>query len=825
MMNTSVPQSRAQSGVSRLALVQARFQAQQLAQKEEKLIHLLEQRQEETVRRINNFNGRDSIASHSANSLSSNNSANSITPSVGQRPGRVRQMFEDRRKNEINTTNGTNGSPVGWDKSYPLKPVNGALYKRNSNAALNVKSNKYSGNYGPRRSSSQNRGVSLDRARYAASNSSGYSSASMARTRSHHQLSQSSGEDSYGSTSRPPSRGGMGTYGTYGARGRMQRSQTGYEDDYDEIEPKKTSYTREYIKNLPPTNSTPRGRMARPNRLREPSPAGRASFEHNSYSSQSSEKSDPPAFTVLHTSKSAHQLGLNGTAGYNGVLASSSTEDNVEYGGDRRSTSRPRIDTRTFRKSRSPEPTSRSPSLSPTVPRSKSMQRRRSSLSRSEAPPDHSAYLAHQERTEVERRIAKEREEEKRRMQVEMRRREQELLERIKRQQKELETMKQEKTKAAAKMESIGPAKPPNFQRNPSQRSFRVKQSSGPAQPVKPTENKQKVERELQRQEANRERDRKLAEDKRREEERVEERERMRERERVRRDRMTAAREQATAKRQQHQLLSRTSSVGTNGSSGHSGTNNDSDEDFDPATYNVTSPTKRSSPLKSVNGGYRTTININADNDDSRHREIHQSNGGGGGGGTMRSNSHGGGPARTVSKKTKPSISSSTPGPASSTTPSGPKERKSLFASNTRDDLVPCSNCGRSFADDRIAKHEEICTKTSKKKRKTFDSTKKRVAGTEAEVYVKRASKSKKQEKPVKKADWRKKREEFINALRAAKEAQRYVAAGGKISDLPPPPPMDTSDYIQCPHCGRKFNEAAADRHIPKCKDIKSNKR
>ena len=78
---------------------------------------------------------------------------------------------------------------------------------------------------------------------------------------------------------------------------------------------------------------------------------------------------------------------------------------------------------------------------------------------------------------------------------------------------------------------------------------------------------------------------------------------------------------------------------------------------------------------------------------------------------------------------------------------------------------------------------------------------------------------------PKKKSDWRKKREDFVAALRAAKAAQRHLAAGGKISDLPPPPPSDTSDYIQCPHCSRKFSEGAAERHIPKCKDIKSNKR
>lgn len=76
----------------------------------------------------------------------------------------------------------------------------------------------------------------------------------------------------------------------------------------------------------------------------------------------------------------------------------------------------------------------------------------------------------------------------------------------------------------------------------------------------------------------------------------------------------------------------------------------------------------------------------------------------------------------------------------------------------------------------------------------------------------------------VKKSNWRKKHEEFINNIRAAKQAQAHVAAGGKLADLPPPPPLDTSDYIQCPHCGRKFNQAAADRHIPKCATMLHNK-
>lgn len=81
------------------------------------------------------------------------------------------------------------------------------------------------------------------------------------------------------------------------------------------------------------------------------------------------------------------------------------------------------------------------------------------------------------------------------------------------------------------------------------------------------------------------------------------------------------------------------------------------------------------------------------------------------------------------------------------------------------------------------------------------------------------------QAKPIQsKKDWRKTHEEFINAIRAAKSAQAHVARGGKLSDLPPPPPSSNPDYVQCPHCSRKFNEGAAERHIPKCANYAFNK-
>lgn len=62
---------------------------------------------------------------------------------------------------------------------------------------------------------------------------------------------------------------------------------------------------------------------------------------------------------------------------------------------------------------------------------------------------------------------------------------------------------------------------------------------------------------------------------------------------------------------------------------------------------------------------------------------------------------------------------------------------KSSLPSN----LVDCRICGRHFAADRVAKHEEVCQKSSKK-RKPFDALQQRVKGTEVEKYVRKSSKT-----------------------------------------------------------------------------------
>uniref|UniRef100_A0A023G517 C2HC/C3H-type domain-containing protein n=1 Tax=Amblyomma triste TaxID=251400 RepID=A0A023G517_AMBTT len=126
-----------------------------------------------------------------------------------------------------------------------------------------------------------------------------------------------------------------------------------------------------------------------------------------------------------------------------------------------------------------------------------------------------------------------------------------------------------------------------------------------------------------------------------------------------------------------------------------------------------------------------------------------------------------------------------------------------------------CDICGRGFNKDRIEKHRTICQKAATKKVKVFDATKMRTKGTEAEAFVKKGLHKK--EVPLKKPNWRAKHEEFLNAVRQARMVQEHLAAGGKLSDLPPPPPSENPDYVQCPKCLRKFNETAAERHIPRC--------
>uniref|UniRef100_A0A8C4SK96 Zinc finger C2HC domain-containing protein 1C-like n=1 Tax=Erpetoichthys calabaricus TaxID=27687 RepID=A0A8C4SK96_ERPCA len=134
--------------------------------------------------------------------------------------------------------------------------------------------------------------------------------------------------------------------------------------------------------------------------------------------------------------------------------------------------------------------------------------------------------------------------------------------------------------------------------------------------------------------------------------------------------------------------------------------------------------------------------------------------------------------------------------------------------------LVVCHSCNRKFAVERLEKHSQVCMKMQYSKRKAFDSSKHRAQGTDLEQFNKNRRTISTPPKP--KNNWRQKHESFIRNLQQSREVQKIVQKGGKVSDLPPLPPDDNPDYIPCPHCSRKFAPRVAERHIPKCENIKS---
>ncbi|XP_055402310.1 zinc finger C2HC domain-containing protein 1A isoform X4 [Bubalus kerabau] len=129
-------------------------------------------------------------------------------------------------------------------------------------------------------------------------------------------------------------------------------------------------------------------------------------------------------------------------------------------------------------------------------------------------------------------------------------------------------------------------------------------------------------------------------------------------------------------------------------------------------------------------------------------------------------------------------------------------------------ELLPCKICGRTFFPVALKKHGPICQKTATKKRKTFDSSRQRAEGTDIPTVKPLKPRP---EPPKKPSNWRRKHEEFIATIRAAKGLGQVLKEGGRLP--PPPPPSYDPDYIQCPYCQRRFNENAADRHINFCKE------
>ena len=142
-----------------------------------------------------------------------------------------------------------------------------------------------------------------------------------------------------------------------------------------------------------------------------------------------------------------------------------------------------------------------------------------------------------------------------------------------------------------------------------------------------------------------------------------------------------------------------------------------------------------------------------------------------------------------------------------------PKQEKHFNSAVGTMDLVTCSNCGRGFMKERIAKHEKACKKASARIKKPFDAKRKRAEGTDMEKYIivgKRDDSIYKENK----RDWKRAHENFIQSIRSARLHETQATT-----------PLSNPDYIECSYCQRKFKSSVAETHIPRCKDIKARPR
>lgn len=128
--------------------------------------------------------------------------------------------------------------------------------------------------------------------------------------------------------------------------------------------------------------------------------------------------------------------------------------------------------------------------------------------------------------------------------------------------------------------------------------------------------------------------------------------------------------------------------------------------------------------------------------------------------------------------------------------------------------MSKCRVCGRTFASDRIAKHQKACVKASKKPKKIKRFHK---------AISKREKQKMKKNKPVPK--WKQQHKEFIKQMKYMKKLKEVEEAGGDIRLMAPPPTTDNSHLIPCKYCDRKFRDAAHERHENICQKVFGGKK
>lgn len=141
------------------------------------------------------------------------------------------------------------------------------------------------------------------------------------------------------------------------------------------------------------------------------------------------------------------------------------------------------------------------------------------------------------------------------------------------------------------------------------------------------------------------------------------------------------------------------------------------------------------------------------------------------------------------------------------------------------EDLMTCPDCNRNFKASSFQKHVKICKKVFANKRKVFNSAAQRDLVGEVSIPKPKSNKPEtrkptnsnaKQFPAASLPKWKTQSEEFRANLRASRfaesgDVEAYEKASKQASAY------SAQNLTPCPHCGRSFNESAAEKHIPIC--------
>lgn len=141
-------------------------------------------------------------------------------------------------------------------------------------------------------------------------------------------------------------------------------------------------------------------------------------------------------------------------------------------------------------------------------------------------------------------------------------------------------------------------------------------------------------------------------------------------------------------------------------------------------------------------------------------------------------------------------------------------------------EMGKCRSCQRSFFLEKLDKHERVCQgiKVKKYVKSELGAC---AAATASSVPEKgKSANQKRPNQPCAKAvpKWKRESDALKQAMRSAraytveqKTGKKPKGAAFEAAPAPPDP-----DLVECPHCGRRFREEAAERHIAHCKNSKT---